>query len=59
KPQRILLNCNVEIIEQIDLNGNTISVVTFQKTPNGQLSMEIMMPQFGFQTFKMKGIKII
>ena len=58
KPQRILLNCDVEKIEQIDLNGNTISEVTYKETANGQLSMQIIIPQFGFQTLKMKGIKI-
>lgn len=57
KPQRILWNCEVDSIEQIDLKGDKIADVSYKKKPNGQLSIEISIPQFGFQTLKIKGIR--
>lgn len=58
KPQKIHWNCDVEEIKQIGLNGDTVGDVPYQRMPNGQLSVELLIPQFGFQTLKLKGIRI-
>lgn len=58
KPQRILWNCDVEKIELIGLNGDTVAQVPCQRMPNGQIFVELELPQFGFQTLKLKGIRI-
>ena len=55
-PQRILLNCALNSIEQIDLKGDKIADVAYKKKGNGQLYIEISIPQFGFKTLKIKGI---
>lgn len=59
KPQRIRWNCDVENIEQIDLNGDTVGDLPFQRMPDGQISVELLLPQFGFQTLRLKGIRAI
>lgn len=59
KPQQILWNCEVDSIEQIDLKGDKVADVTYEKKANGPLSIEISIPQFGFQTLRMKGIRPI
>jgi alpha-mannosidase len=58
KPQRILWNCDVEKIELIGLNGDTVAQVPCQRMPNGQIFVELELPQFGFQTLKLKGIRV-
>ena len=57
KPQRIILNGEVDGIEQIDLKGDKIADVAYEKKANGQLSTEISIPQFGFKTLRIKRIK--
>ena len=57
KSQTILLNCAVDSIEQIDLKGDKIADVTYTKRKSNQLSIEISIPQFGFQTLKIKGVR--
>ena len=55
KPHQIKWNCSTEKIEQIDLNGNFISDVVIKKISDRQFTTEISLPQFGFQTLRLKG----
>ena len=57
KPQKILLNCELNSMEQIDLKGDKIADVAYEKKADGQWFIEISIPQFGFKTLKIKGIK--
>ncbi len=56
-PREIRWNVEMESIEQIDLNGNKTGDLSGRKMANGQLSTVISIPQFGFVTLKIKGIR--
>ncbi|SHJ88418.1 alpha-mannosidase [Tangfeifania diversioriginum] len=58
KPQKIKWNCMAKRVEQVDLNGNFISEVGVQIESDRQFTTEISLPQFGFKTLRLKGIKI-
>ena len=58
EPKKILWNFSADKMVKIDLNGHVVSDVTFEEEPNGLLSTEIILPQFGFQTLKITGIKV-
>ncbi|MDD4778071.1 MAG: glycoside hydrolase family 38 C-terminal domain-containing protein [Fermentimonas sp.] len=57
-PQTIIWNCDVDGIEQVDLNGNKIADVSFSEASNGQKTVKLQMPQFGFQTLRLKGVRV-
>lgn len=59
KTHEIFWNCEVDSIEQIDLKGDKIGDVTYQRKTGGQLSTEISIPQFGFITLKINGVRLV
>jgi hypothetical protein len=51
-------NLSAEAIIQVDLNGNKLSDVNQKRESLGQNYTELELPQFGFQTLKLSGIKL-
>lgn len=53
--REVLWNCNVEKIEQVDLNGNPISELLPVEVADGRQKTSIDIPQFGFVTLRLVG----
>lgn len=58
KSFRVRWNLSAEAIIQVDLNGNKLSDVNQKRESLGQNYTELELPQFGFQTLKLSGIKL-
>ncbi len=55
--QEVRWNCRADILELVDLNGNTIAPVQADKDKNGMIT-KLSLPQFGFQTIKLQKVKL-
>lgn len=58
KPFTVRWNGSANKILQVDLNGNILSEVAQTKDSIGQFYTKLEIPQFGFQTLRLTGLKL-